>query len=218
MLEKYISELIDRMIANEFISSTDESISFLAHREAERLTDTAIYPLLKNLLTSHTKARDKRYRNAAYFIMGKVLKNSPENEYLIFYLNQLEKESDKYILSAMLDRISDIEIPQGISIEIIIPFTTSVQWLIRHSAIKALGSSDSSESKTALAYYINQEDEKTYKYEMIYANTAFGRVGTEEDIPLLEQHINSRIRDVRDSAKFAINSIKDRLKSVQTSK
>jgi len=120
MSEEYITGLIERMITNEDMVSSDKSIKFKAYREAEKLTNTAFYPILKKLLSLHAKGQDKKYRDAVYFIMGKLLEKVPENECIIFYSNQLKMESDKYILSAMLDRISNIVIPQGISIETIV--------------------------------------------------------------------------------------------------
>lgn len=127
-------------------------------------------------------------------------------------MQQLEVETDKYILSGMLDRLADIKIPSDISVKPIVRLAMNEKWLIRHSAIRALGASATLESKQALAYYINQEDVKRYKYEITYANAALGEIGSVEDIPLLEQHINNRISDVRGSAVFAIERIQARIK------
>lgn len=212
MSEEYIVKLIQRMNIKEEVSSSDTSISWKAHREAEMIADVSLYPALRKLILLNLKPKDKKYRDAAYFIMGKLLKNCPENEYISFYLQQMEMETDKYVLSSMLDRVSDITIPINISIEIIVALTMSEKWLIRHSAISALGSSTTSESKQALYYYINQMDEKAYNYEITYANASLGKIGSVEDIPILEQHIKSKIHDIRDSAEFAIHRIQERVK------
>lgn len=57
-------------------------------------------------------------------------------------------------------------------------------------------------------YYINQDDEKKYKYEIIYANSSLSKIEIREDIKFLEKHINSRIPDIRYSARLAIENIK----------
>jgi HEAT repeat protein len=59
-------------------------------------------------------------------------------------------------------------------------------------------------------FFINQEDEKKYEYEIIYANASLGSIGSKEDIPFLEKHVKSRKRDIRDSARFAIDRINER--------
>ena len=209
---KYIEELIYRINTEVKNNSSSTAVSWKALREAKTLADISFYPILKELLLGHSKPKDKKYRNAAYFIFGELLKNAPEEKYILFYLEQLEKENDKYILSSMLDKIGDILIPTNISIKNIITLTRSEQWQVRHSAIYALQAAATAESKQALVYYINQIDVKTYKYEIIYANAALGAIGSLEDIPILQQHMKSRFLDVRESAKFAISRIQNREK------
>lgn len=62
----------------------------------------------------------------------------------------------------------------------------------------------------ALLFFVNQEDEKKYSYEITYANASLGKIGLKDDIPFLKKHIKSRKRDIRDSAVFAIERIKER--------
>lgn len=212
MEEKYIVELIQRINTEEQFTDSSTTTSWKALREAETLSKPSFYPILEQLILLHLKPKDKKIRRAAYFIFGKLLKNAPQDEPISFYLKQLEVERDKYILSDMLDRIAEIKIPAAISVKPIVTLAMNEKWLIRHSAIRALGASSTIESKQTLAYYINQEDVKDFNYEITYANATLGRIGSSEDIPLLEQHIKSRKHDVRDSALFAIERIRARIK------
>lgn len=84
---------------------------------------------------------------------------------------------------------------------------------IRYSALMALGASAAQQGREALAHYLNQADEKACKFEIIYANRTLGKTGSEADVPLLMQHADSRIRDVRESARFAIAAIRERAAS-----
>ena len=93
---------------------------------------------------------------------------------------------------------------------LVIKSSQNDKWQIRHSAINALGSSATRSNREALLFFINQEDEKKYENEIVYANASLGKIGLKSDIPFLEKHINSRKRDIRESALFAIEKINGR--------
>lgn len=206
-----IEKLIQRMVSvEERPTRADESISRKAHKEAEAVSSPKYYAILKEYLSDHASPEEKPLRNAAYFILGKLLRNAPQNEYIAFYIECLTKETDKYLLSQMLDRIADLSIPTSLSIEPVMSLAKSETWLIRHGAIRALGASATRESVELLAYYINQSDTKANRLEIIYAIAALGKIGSEEDMGMLERHTASEIRDIRDSAAFAIQRIKER--------
>ena len=216
MNEEQLHELIGRMTVKERMVSSDESISWHAYREAEKISDASVFPLLMKIIEDNSQKKQKDIRAAAYFIMGKVLLRTFSREACEFLIRQLEKETDRYILSEILDLIEGLKLPADVDISLIIACTKHDKWDVRHSAIHALGASDTTESKEVLAYFLNQEDENKYNYEIIYANAALGRIGTKEDIPLLEKHMNSRKRDMRDSARFAIQRIIDRERTGKT--
>lgn len=210
MNKEQIILLIERMNTVENVRESSDSISWKAHREAETLDDASLYPLLQEIICENSKPKEKKNRGAAYFIIGKLLINSFHKAACEFFIAQLMVETDKYIIASMLERMADIEIPSDICIEPLVYHSRNEKWLIRHSAICALGSSRTEMSKAALAFYLNQEDEKAYKQEIIYANASLGRIGELSDIPLLEKHILSRSRDIKISAQFAIDRIRKR--------
>ncbi len=209
-MEKYLQGLIERMNVKEQVVSSSESISFKAYREAEKLCDPQVLGLLRKMIQAHSQKKEKTFRNAAYFIYGKLLAKFPISDYAAFFIEQLKNEDDKYVISAMLDRLCEFEIPDDVNTDIITELAYSEKWQIRYSAISALGSCNSQKARDVLEYYILQEDDKKYKYEIIYANAAFGKIGVDSDISLIETHLHSRIRDVRSSAEFAIENIKSR--------
>lgn len=110
----------------------------------------------------------------------------------------------------MLDGIAPLHIPDDVDLSLLIECTRSGQWLVRHSAINALSASNAECSREAARYWVSQSDEKTYKYEIIYANSVLGSIGDSKDVDLLERHIDSDIVDVKESALFAIKSIEAR--------
>ena len=208
--EDQLKNLIKRMCNEDDCS--EESISWQAYREAEKLSNKSFLPLLYNIIIENQKRtkHDKTIRKSVYFIIYCILKNSFDEDGCIFLVERLNVETDKYIISDILGSLVWIDIPWNIDIEPIIHLSKSDKWLIRHSAIQALGSSATVKSKEALYFYLNQSDEKKYEYEIIYANCSLGKIGKLEDIPVLEQRLSSRNADIRDSALYAIDSIKER--------
>lgn len=210
MIREYILSLISRMNTPEDISTSHNSVRWRAYREAEQISDVTYLPVLENIICEHNRPSDKKTRNSAYFILGKIIKNRFNVSACKFLICRLSIEKDKYILSNMLDRLADICIPTDMDIEPIIVLSKNENSIIRHSAINALGSCKSEKCKLALRYYSDQEDEKKYKYEIIYANASLGKIGDVTDIPLLQKHSDSRIRDIRESTRYAINEINKR--------
>ena len=208
MDEDKLYDLIARMTIKEQLTSSEESVSWNAYREAERISDETVYPILKKIIEENHK--NKAVREAAYVIIGYSLRNIFNKEACIFFIQRLDEEADKYVVACMLDKLARIHIPEDIDMSLVIKCSQNDKWLIRHSALNALGSSSTHANREALLFFINQEDEKKYEYEIIYANASLGSIGSKEDIPFLEKHVKSRKRDIRDSARFAIDRIKER--------
>lgn len=208
MDEDKLYDLIARMTIKEQLTSSEESVSWNAYREAERISDETVYPILKKIIEENHK--NKAVREAAYVIIGYYLRNIFNKEACIFLIQRLDEETDKYVVACILDKLARIHIPEDIDMSLVIKCSQNDKWLIRHSALNALGSSSTHANREALLFFINQEDEKKYEYEIIYANASLGSIGSKEDIPFLEKHVKSRKRDIRDSARFAIDRIKER--------
>lgn len=218
MEKSELQNLISRMNTkeNDFNDSRD-TISWKAYREAETFDDAGIFPLLREIITEcDGKGKSKReIRYAAYFIYGKLLKNTFQAGDCEFLIQRLIKETDKYILSAMLDRISDLKhsnilFPPELDTSPILVLTRNEKWSVRHSAIRALSVCPGENTRKVLAYYLAQEDEKTYKHEMYYANIAMQSIGESADIPLLERFLKSRRPDLKITAQYAIQYIQER--------
>lgn len=221
-----LMELIARInTKDEHFTVSSETTSWKALREAETLDDPGLFPLLREIITEHEgkeKAR-REIRSAAYFIYGRLLEKAFQTEDCNFFVRRLEAETNKYILSSMLDRVHDWRICKGIvltpelDISPIIGLTRDERWLVRHSAIYALIACPGKESRQALAFYLKQEDEKAYKYEIYYANIAMQAIGESEDILLLERFLKSRSPTLKNTAEYAVQCIRERETTLQKS-
>lgn len=210
MNKEKILVLLEHMRKDSVSANSSKGVCRRAHRKAEKLSDPALFPLLRDIIGDNEGKEKKELRTNAYFIITSLLKKAMIPEYCQFILDRLSKESDKYILSSMLDGIAQLHIPEEVNLDALIECTKSDKWLVRHSAINALRASDSECSREAACYWAAQSDEKAFKYEIIYANASLAYIGELEDVHLLERHINSGIPDIRESVLFAIKCIKAR--------
>ena len=166
-----------------------------------------LFPLLREIIEEQA---DAQIRRNAYFQMGKLLRRSMDVEYCRFFLARLEQETDKYVLADMLKGLGELTLPPEMGIDPIIALTRHENWMIRHQAIAALKASNTDASREAARYWAGQADEKEYRFELVYAHAALSEIGTAEDAQLLGKPANSRLQDVKSSARYAIDRIQRR--------
>ena len=213
-----LMELIARInTRDENCTVSTESTSWKALREAETLADPALFPLLREIIMENEgKGKAKReVRRGAYFIYGRLMEKVFSPAEAPFFLKRLTVETDKYVLSSILDRISDwgrkgFRLPAEMDFSPILVLTVDDRRPVRHDALRALSACPGEESRKACAYYLEREDEKTWQYEIYYANIALQTIGEPPDIPLLERFLKSRRPDLKLTAQYAIQYIRER--------
>ena len=208
-MDKYLIDIIDRMLDTsdqnkEAGYDSSKTISWKALREAENVENTSYIP---QLITFIDNEKDKKKRDRSYFLLGHIAKNTSDLKALDYLIYRIQKETDKYIIASLLDRIAAIKKPIGTDLQPLIQATKSDKWLIRHSAIQSLKNSLDSVAETALIEILNDSDDP---YDLVYTNATINTIGTPRAIPFLEKHLKSRKRDVKNSAKYAIEEIKKR--------
>lgn len=214
-MDKYLIDIIDRMLntSDQIMEvSSSKTISWKALREAEKVQNIDFVPQLISFIDNE---KDKKKRDKAYFLLGHIAKNTDNTTALNYLIQRVDKETDKYITSSLLDRIADIKKPLGTDLQPLIILTKNDKWLIRHSAIQSLNNSTDPLAETALIEIIDSSDDQ---YNLTYSNATLNRVGTLRAIPYLEKHLKSRKRDVKDSAKFAIEEIMKRNEQKSTNR
>ena len=195
-------DVSDKTIEAGYDSS--KTISWKALREAEKVDYTAYIP---QLIVFIDNQKDKKKRDRAYFLLGHIAKNTSDLKAVEFLISRVNQETDKYIIAALLDRIAAIQKPIGTDLQPLILATKSDKWLIRYSAIQSFKNAADSIAETALIEILTNSDDP---YDLTYTNATLNRIGTLRAIPSLEKHLQSRKRDVKDSAKYAIEEIKKR--------
>jgi HEAT repeat protein len=208
-MDMYLIELIDRMNDDsdhniEKGYNSADTISWKATREAEKISTIDFIEQLQNYIKIE---KDKKKRDKAYFIIANIAKNTNDQHTAGFLIQRLKNEKDKYIISSLLYNLSKITKPKGTDLTSLIVATQSDKWLIRHSAIQAFVNTNDEIAESTLTNILDKTEDP---YDIIYANSTLGKIGTLKSIPFLEQHLTSKKRDVKGSAQFAIEEIKKR--------
>lgn len=210
---RYLEHLIGQMNRKEKYTHSSNDPAWLAYRKAEKLDDPEYLPLLKRMILDRSGSKPLEFRNAAYFIMGKLLAKWPEDEYIAFFIGQIAVETDRQVISQMLKRIGEMEIPLSQPMEVIVDLTEDARWQVRDDAIYALGSQNSDQCRALLRSFAALEDHKAYADKIVNAQAALMKIGGPEDIDLLEKNLHSRVKDIRESAAFVIKTLEDRIRN-----
>lgn len=211
-MEQYLTELINRMCDDSdqnMVAGFDSSktISWIATREAEKLTEEKYIEQLINFIDNE---KNKKKRDKAYFVLSKIAKNIDNLEATKFLILRIEKETDKYVIMSMLDRISDLNKSKDTDLTNIIYATENEKWQIRHSAIGALKKTNNELAEKQIIKILNNTDDK---FNILYCISTLFDIGTENAITHLEKYLTSRTRDIKSGADSAIKEIRNRIKS-----
>lgn len=204
LIEIYLNDLVERMTVKEQYQHSDDPISFKAHREAETIVDPRYIHILE---TTIKKEKNRKRRDALYFILGKLGKNLSSNDIANFMINRLRSEDNKITLMFMLDRIAEITKNDNVAIKPLIILADDERWQIRHTAILDLNKPNDKFAEDKLIEIITFDKDA---YDITYANSVLNQIGTSRALPALEKHISSRKRDIKISAQEAIKAIKKR--------
>jgi HEAT repeat protein len=204
-MRKALADLIMRMATPEHrCTNSDDSISWKAYREAETLDDPSIVDELAEYLGHEP---DRGIRRHAYFILGKLGRKVRGRDCASILLSHLSTETNKYVLSVLLDALGGVGKPAELDLIPVFRLLKDDRWLVRHSAIQALRHTDSPAVEDQLLHLLEATSDP---YDMTYCHATLNEIGSARAIPFLEKNLKSRKRDVKMSAKFAIEAIKAR--------
>jgi len=184
--------------------NSENSISWHAHREAEQLADISMIDELKSFLVEKPS---KEERSAAYFILGKIGTNSVSQRCATALIKYSTIETDKYLLSNILDRIADIPLEAEVELDPLFLLLNDKRWLVRRSAIQSLKGSENSNAETKLLDVLAAV---TDPIDIVFCHSTLNRIGTRKSLPAIKQGLTSRKRDVKMSAQSAIEAIETR--------
>lgn len=202
-MSPYLSDLIERLADRTQVSSSAESISWAAHREAESLTDVGMV----DELVQAVKTLSREKRAACYFIIGKIGLNGRDERCAAALLDSVSFETDKHNLEAILLAIGKIPKGPHFDLSLVYPLLEDKRSLVRHAAIHALDNSANPDSELrVIGHLAGTIDE----YDQAYCHQVLGNIGTPRALPAIEANLKSRKRDVKGTAKWASEAIRER--------
>jgi HEAT repeat protein len=109
----------------------------------------------------------------------------------------------------LFDALGDVRKPRNLDLTPVFRLLQDDRWLVRHSAIRALRHADSPEAEDQLIEVLNTTGDP---YDVVYCQATLNEIGTAKSIPHLQKNLDSRKRDVKSSARYAIEAIESRVK------
>lgn len=126
MTKTQLENLIKRMNApyEPEIKVSWENESWKARREAEKLSDTALLPVLEQIIDEHRGESDgeRELRRDARFIYAKILSNNFDEKGFLFLLNELFTETDYWTIESILTNIWFLDIQQDTKLSPLLNF------------------------------------------------------------------------------------------------
>jgi hypothetical protein len=210
VLDKYIDELINRMLDNSDYETiipydSSKSISWKALREAETLTD---HKYIDNIIENISTEKNKKRREYMYFTVGRICEKNPYQKGLEFIIDRLDKETDKYVLSSMLDRIEWLHKSVETDLSKIIECLNHKTWQVRYSAITALRHTNNIIVDDLMIAILN--DDNAEKHSISYALGVVCNCGTAKCIAAVEKQTLNKSRNIKAEAKEILRSLKEK--------
>lgn len=212
MLDKFINELLNSMLDNSDYETiipydSSKSISWKALREAETLTN---HKYINNIIENISSEKNKKRREYMYFTVDRICENKPYQKGLEFIIDRLDKETDKYVLSSMLDRIEWLQKSAETDLSKIIKCLKHKTWQVRYSAINALRNTNNFVVDVLMMQILNNENSN--KHEISYALGVVYNCGTDKCIAAVEKQTHNKSRNIKAEAKETLRSLKEKYK------
>lgn len=199
----YLEDLLERLADRTEVHSSSESISWAAHREAELLSDITMV----NELADGARTLPTAKRSGCYFTIGKIGLNLQDERCVAVLLDLLSSEDNQYNLDCLLQRVGEIPKGPGLDLSPVFPLLDDKRWLVRHAAIQALDRSANPQVEARVIAHISATSDP---YDLTYCHAVLNHIGTRRALPVLEANLKSRKRDVKSSAKLAMQAICER--------
>lgn len=205
--EKYLNDLIQKIngeLDKEQIRKSEDTNSWKANREAEKLANKSLFPILQNLLKVE---KIQGRREAAYVILGHLARNTQDSTIIEYIARNLIHEQDDQTVNQMLITIHQAGLLFSNHINDIIHLAESRNELIRQGALLCLGL-DKNKTKSSIKVLLKILQNSENKYDLKYSIASIGKIGSKEIIGTLKSLAeNNEKSDLIEEIKTCIQKI-----------
>ena len=137
------------------IKVSREMESWKARREAEKLSDTALLPVLEQIIDEHRCESDgeRELRIDARFIYAKILSNNFDEKGFLFLLNELFTETDYWTIKSILTNIWFLDIQQDTKLSPLLNFAETANRENLQTILNVLSEYKNKGNKDAISAY-----------------------------------------------------------------
>lgn len=204
--EEY-SELILERRKIDLSYSSEDSVSWYAYRQSDKLNSQEDKTELLKLLSDEKYSDFKKY---IYCCLSSICSNSNDKDLFNFLIDKVQNEGDERIKVSILSRLSDVIKDSNYNIEPIKILVKEGTGDESHAAIKALSNTNDPEVEDILLDEFKITN--THMKGMICG--PLSTVGTLKSIPILkEAHKKTRDGGLRMAINSAIDKIETRAKA-----
>ena len=132
-----------------------ETESWKAKREAEKLSDILLLPVLEQVIDEHRgeSNEEREVRRAARFIYAKILSNNFDENGFLFLLNELFTETDYWAINSILISIWFLDIPQNTNLSPLLNFAENANRENLQTVLNILSEYKKKGNKDAISAY-----------------------------------------------------------------
>lgn len=157
MNKAQLENLIERMNTpfEPEIRVSWEMESWKAKREAEKLSDISLLPVLEQIVDEHRgeSNEEREVRRAARFIYAKILSNNFDENGFLFLLNELFTETDYWVINSILISIWFLDVPQNTNLSPLLNFAENANRENLQTVLNILSEYKKKGNKDAISAY-----------------------------------------------------------------
>lgn len=177
-----------------------------ANDEARQINNLEYVEQLKTFIE---KSRDEDLKQNAYSVLFNIYSNIDERRIISYCIDRLALEKKEWTLYTILWNLECLkrEIPSDINIDKILGLTTYKKHLVRDVAIRCLKNVNNPKAEDKLIEIISTS---TDQYQLSYANSTIGTIGTTKCIPYLLKLVDHKKQDIAATSLGAILKLSDK--------
>ena len=206
----FVSDLAKRLSFQEYLVNSSESVSWSAHRDAEKLNDLKLFPYFKDFLETE---KDNDIRRSVYFPVASIGGHNNDPKILNYLIARIGLEKTRRTKSTILDNTWQFYKENTIDLHPELEkLIYNKWWQIVWPALDLLGICKQKEEAENIIHEYLKSDIKKSKYLLDEALTALLKVGSKKSYHWFEDYLDFGFNDmvgacVAGIAKFGDNGM-----------